>query len=250
MNRKKIFFFPYAGGSSFAFRNIAGRLKNEADEIVLDYPGHGTRFGEKMAEDIYTLALDMAEKVLENYFSGNEDGCIFLGHSMGALVAYETAIIIEDKIPLEKLILCGSLPPGWEKENFSVMNKDQAFEKIYSMGFIPEEVKNEPELYDVFSEIIYADVKVLSSLKYQGEHTKVKVPVYIFSGKDDRECEYDLLCRWEDYTYGGCVIKIVPGTHFFPFEDTEAFSEQIAQLLKEDPSLNIQDHVDLLRIYS
>ena len=50
--KKRIYCFPYAGGSSFTFRNLSKCLSYLSDVIVLDYPGHGTRFGEKFADNM------------------------------------------------------------------------------------------------------------------------------------------------------------------------------------------------------
>lgn len=62
--KKRIYCFPYAGGSSFAFRNLSKCLSYMSDVIVLDYPGHGTRFGEKFADNMEELTKELANQVL------------------------------------------------------------------------------------------------------------------------------------------------------------------------------------------
>lgn len=148
--KRRIYCFPYAGGSSLAFRDVAKRLSSIADVVVLDYPGHGTRFGEKFADNMEELAQETARQIFIDMQQNACPKCIFLGHSMGALVAYETAKMIEDVIMIDKLILCGSLPPDMEREDYSSYDRDAAFDKFFMMGWIPDEVRDEPELYDIF----------------------------------------------------------------------------------------------------
>ena len=227
--KRRIYCFPYAGGSSLAFRDIAKRLSSIADVVVLDYPGHGTRFGEKFADNMEELAKESARQIFIDMQQNACQKCIFLGHSMGALVAYETAKMIEDVIMIDKLILCGSLPPDMEREDYSSYDRDAAFDKFFMMGWIPDEVRDEPELYDIFSEIIYSDIKVLSTIDVEKENNLIHIPLSIYYGEDDRDCDRLNMKGWMKKTNKKCNIHSMTGDHFFLFEYPKMFCKQIIE---------------------
>ena len=148
---------------------------------------------------------------------------------MGALVAYETAKMIEDVIMIDKLILCGSLPPDMEREDYSSYDRDAAFDKFFMMGWIPDEVRDEPELYDIFSEIIYSDIKVLSTIDVEKENNLIHIPLSIYYGEDDRDCDRLNMKGWMKKTNKKCNIHSMTGDHFFLFEYPKMFCKQIIE---------------------
>lgn len=227
--KKRIYCFPYAGGSSFAFRNLSKYLSYMSDVIVLDYPGHGIRFGEKFAENMEELTKEIANQVFIDMDQSSSEACIFLGHSMGALVAYETAKIIENTIKIDKLILCGSLPPNFEKYNYNLNNKDEVFNKIFMLGGIPSEIRDEPELYNIFSEIIYHDIKILNTFHLEKEDNIINIPLSIYYGEDDSYCDRINMREWVNKTNKNCTIHSMPGDHFFLFTYPKLFCKKLIE---------------------
>ncbi len=229
--KKRIFCFPYAGGSSFAFRKMGQILDSAADLVLLDYPGHGTRSGEEFAGSMTELVEDIAGKVLVDMRLNSCHDCMFLGHSMGALVAYETARVLENSITIERLILCGSLPPGMEKTDFGSYDREGAFDHFFRMGWIPDEIRKEKELYDYFSEIIYSDVRIMNTFNTGKEANHVHIPLSIYYGVEDGDCDRESMKKWAEKTTADCRFCPMDGDHFFLFRDSRAFC---ARIIKED----------------
>ncbi len=233
MKKRKLYVFPYAGGSSYAFREISQKMQGEIDIELLDYPGHGMRFDETLIDDIDQLSEKMVDYILEDQGKNNITETIFLGHSMGAKVAYETAYKLEDRINISQLILCGSEPTHVENDKYDDLSREKAFERVYNMGFIPAEVKEEKELYDVFSEIIYSDMRILASFGKRDNNYSVNIPIHVLAGKDDEDCRYDDMFKWKEKTTKECDITYLGGSHFFLFENQDEFCGQIHALLKK-----------------
>ena len=101
---KKLITFPCAGGSANNFNKI---IKNLDCKIYsMEYSGHWTRYEER--------AYDSMEDCIESLYSEIEeivtetDEIFLLGHSMGAIVAYEIAVRLLEheirQIPLKVLV--------------------------------------------------------------------------------------------------------------------------------------------------
>lgn len=88
--------FPHAGGAASAYRPLSRQLKPHIEVRAVQYPGRQDRRHEPPAAGIRELAAVVAGKLED------DDGAApfaFFGHSMGALVAYETARLLEQRGP-------------------------------------------------------------------------------------------------------------------------------------------------------
>jgi len=82
-----LFCFPFAGGAASAFGNWAANFADNITICPIQYPGRETRWSdpgfEQLSALVDTLADDFADRWPSRF--------AFLGHSFGALVAYELA---------------------------------------------------------------------------------------------------------------------------------------------------------------
>ena len=86
-----LFCFPFAGGSSFAYRSLLPHISFEIEMHTIEFPGRGTRVDEPLCEHVEQLIPTIAEAILPHLdvpFS-------FFGHSMGALIGFELARYLE-----------------------------------------------------------------------------------------------------------------------------------------------------------
>ncbi|MEU7896325.1 alpha/beta fold hydrolase [Nonomuraea sp. NPDC049152] len=88
-----LFCVPYAGGSARVYRGWQEWFANDAEVVPLELAGRGTRSAEPVAPSVRAAAMDLARRVPERA-AGRP--YILFGHSMGSLIAYEMAAIIED----------------------------------------------------------------------------------------------------------------------------------------------------------
>ncbi|OIK05293.1 thioesterase II family protein [Streptomyces monashensis] len=105
--------FPHSGGSATAFRGWAAALPPGAELVAVQYPGRGDRFAGPLVDDVAETA---GRAVAELIRLPSLDQVLF-GHGLGALVAYETAMLLR-AVGREPLRLCVSacLPPGHLKD--------------------------------------------------------------------------------------------------------------------------------------
>jgi pimeloyl-ACP methyl ester carboxylesterase len=101
--------FPHSGGSAAAFGDWATAMPPGVELVAVQYPGRGDRFVEPLVDDVAAMA-DHAAAELRRLPTSDH---VLFGHSLGALVAYETAMVLRD-MGAEPSRLCASacLPPG------------------------------------------------------------------------------------------------------------------------------------------
>src|SRR3546814_4467064 len=82
----RLFCFPHAGGAASSYFAWAGALE-AVDVLAVQPPGREGRLAEPLIADMTTL-LDRLVAAIEPQL---DRPFVFFGHSMGALVAFETA---------------------------------------------------------------------------------------------------------------------------------------------------------------
>lgn len=105
----RIFCFPGIGGKSADFDSLASTLQPDVELFAIELPGHGTRSGEAPLGRID----DMVTHVLPTQQRYHDLPFIFVGHDLGALVAYESMVRLQGSGgPIPKaLIVLGAMAP-------------------------------------------------------------------------------------------------------------------------------------------
>src|ERR1044071_8182627 len=79
--------FPHSGGSATAFGDGAAAIPPDVELVAVQYLGRGDRLVDPLVADVVAMAGHVAEELLR---LPSRDHVLF-GHSLGAVVAYETA---------------------------------------------------------------------------------------------------------------------------------------------------------------
>ena len=105
---RRLFLFPYAGSGPAVFGEWSAKLSNQLEVLSAHYPGRGSRHSEFPIKQITILIekLSLAiQPLLDKPFA-------FLGHSLGALVAFEiTRQLCRNSLPRPVILFvsgCGS----------------------------------------------------------------------------------------------------------------------------------------------
>jgi surfactin synthase thioesterase subunit len=113
--------FPHAGGSATFFFPVSQTLSPVAEVLTVQYPGRQDRRTEKGIESIDALA----EHVARALAPWTDRPLVFLGHSMGAVVAFEVARRLEwQGIVLRHLFASGRRAPSRYRPEFVHLRDD------------------------------------------------------------------------------------------------------------------------------
>jgi medium-chain acyl-[acyl-carrier-protein] hydrolase len=227
--RMRLYCLPHAGGTARIFHRWQKLLRNDIEICALDYPGHGSRIGEPLLDNIEQMAQSIADRLATD----RSVPYALLGHSMGSLVAFETcrARAARAAAMPSLLIACGHRAPHVPRS--SAPMHDAAHEvfvaHLRELGATPQEVFNTPELLDMMLPILRTDFRACETYSPRGR-PRLPVPIAVYGGLGDEDTSRDTLLAWQAETAGPCVVRMFPGGHFFIRER----AEQVVSMLERD----------------
>ena len=228
---KQMFVLPYAGGSASIYNGWMSKFGNLIDLRPIEYAGHASRF----CEDFYTSIEAAAEDISEIIRKQQQGDYVIYGHSMGCLVALETAFALKRKgiVPPKAILVAGTRPLHLMHKDkpLGTLSKEDLMKEIVSLGQFEPEVLECEELYDMIAEIMYADVQMFSKYKRHYETGTLDIPILAMCGDSDPEAPAEDVKEWRKYTTGDFTFQSFSGGHFFAFDENDAFTEYVWQYI-------------------
>jgi medium-chain acyl-[acyl-carrier-protein] hydrolase len=208
----RLFCFPYAGGSVASFAGWAARLRS-VEVTIIQLPRRRTGIGDRLTHvrDVVRHLGPALEPLMDAPFA-------FFGHSLGSLLAYETACHLRARglrLPAQ-LYVSGHRAP--HLPDTGVITKDasdEAFiEFLVTLGGTPPEMLANRELMDVLLPILRADIDLCRTYAWASE-PPLACPITVFAGEDDEEGAAPYVTAWQLHTTHTLRTLRCPGGHFF-----------------------------------
>nr|WP_199039197.1 alpha/beta fold hydrolase [Dyella sp. ASV24] len=229
MSLPKLFCFPYAGGSSWNFRPLAGQLRGRMEMVAMDLPGRGRRRGERCIDtwpELETaLATELRPQLREPY--------AFLGYSFGALVALNVMQRLatdgdSSALPPIALVVCALRgPTSIEHPQLLHRMDDRAmFEALRDLGGVPDELLASPELITLSAPSMRADLKLFET--HEPQSAPLDVPVYAYHGRQD-DSVGDAFASWRRETRASFRSRAFNGGHMFMHQHVTTLADALVE---------------------
>lgn len=221
MSKIPVFCFSHAGGMSFAYRDFV-TANGRCEFIPIDTSGHGKRMGEKRYLLFDEIVEDLFNKVRGRLEEGQQ--FIFMGHSMGAWIAFEVAKRMQrekSRTPLF-LILSSNVPARYYTDRVSIEAEDSLIRaQLLERNPDLKQFFEDEMLCDTFYPIIKADyIAIDNYLNKPEDKTKVSCRVLGLLADGDRFDE-EAMSKWSNYTEGDYRQIIIKGDHFAFYKEHE-----------------------------
>lgn len=230
MKRFKLFCLPYAGGSKTIYADFQKKLCDLVEVVPLEYSGHGSRYG----KSLFNNADDTVNDIFQILKSSCCTKYMIFGHSLGALIAYETVARFSSLLntPPCRLIVAGNRPPHlmYKDKKYNGLHKDDVMDAIFELGYMPSEILMNKELYDIYIDIIFADIQIINNYHFVNRG-KLNIPITAMRGSDDNETPKKDMLEWRNLTKEFDLITI-HGDHFFPFSGI-GFFDKLRDVIKK-----------------
>src|SRR5688500_4817828 len=97
--------FPWCGAGASVYRKLAPHLPDHVELLAVQLPGREDRYDERRL----VRMQDVVEEVIGDVINLLDRPVVLFGHSMGALVAYEVARALRERVGCEpaSLIVSG-----------------------------------------------------------------------------------------------------------------------------------------------
>lgn len=210
--------FPHAGGGHAAFRRWPAALASTLEVWVAELPGRGLRANEPLGASWTATVTELADAV-----RGLRDGrpTVLLGHSLGALVAFETARRLEALgTAADHLVAAGALAPRRVGAHWRIPEDDDRLvaEVDRRYGAVPPTVRAEPELLRRFLPVLRADLELAAAYSFAPCAAPLACPVTALAGTGDSTATPEEAAWWGEHTAGDFRAVALPGGHFFLHE--------------------------------
>jgi len=225
----KLFLIPFAGGNSTSYRAYEALLKDTFLLYPLELAGHGYRMAEPLHKNIFDMRDDLIKQIEIHI---DEDSIIY-GHSIGGLLGYLVTLYFEQKksLILKRLIVSGranpALSPTQIRHN---LPQNIFFQQLKSLGGMPKEFFEYPELHELFEPILRADFEAIETFDFK-ERKKIETPISVLYGLDDNFSIEEVL-KWRDFSREDKInFHSFEGGHFFINQKSKAVCKIIKKSL-------------------
>jgi surfactin synthase thioesterase subunit len=204
---------PHAGGSASFYFSVSQALAPDTEVLAVQYPGRQDRRTEPCAETI----PELADRLLEALGDFMDRPLAIFGHSMGSIVGFELAGLLEQKASMVPLILFASgrrAPSRLYPENVHKRDDPGLIAEIRSLSGTEERVFGNEEMLRMVLPAIRSDYRAVET--YRPTRTSsLGCPVSVLVGDADPKTAVSDAAAWREHTTGAFDMKVFPGGHFY-----------------------------------
>jgi medium-chain acyl-[acyl-carrier-protein] hydrolase len=212
----RLFCVPFAGVGPSAFRGWAQAVGQDVETFYVSLPGREARIREQPLSSVASM-VDLIVEALRPWL---DRPFALMGHSLGGLVAFETAHALRTRslpAPVRLFVSAARAPqvplgrpPLHGLGDVALM---EAVNARYA-GSVPAPVLESPELVELLAPALRADLAALETYTYPSRPA-LECPISVFGGRDDRAVPMDVLEPWSSQTAGEFRIRTIEGGHLF-----------------------------------
>ncbi|WP_280668420.1 MULTISPECIES: thioesterase II family protein [unclassified Kitasatospora] len=203
--------FPHSGGAAGVYRPLAAELAGDARVVAVQYPGRQDRH----EEPVITSLHELADRITEELRAAPADlPRVLLGHSMGAMLAYEVAQRLGSD-GLLALIASGRPAPSRVRLTTSYLLDDEALaQQVVWLGGTAAELLDHPDMRALLLPLIRGDYQASETYRPRGDRP-LSCPLVALGGDADPVALIGDLAAWSEHTTGPFRLELLAGGHFY-----------------------------------
>ncbi|MFJ4183914.1 thioesterase II family protein [Kitasatospora sp. NPDC089509] len=225
----RLYCFAHSGGSAAEYVRWGDHVP-DIEVWGVQLPGRGSRFDDPQYTRVGPLVHDLVEQ------AAFRAPFAFFGHSLGALLAYETARALRERgLPGPERLLLSACPAPHRPRGLPPIHHlgdRELFTAVQGeYGSLPDQVAEDPELLAIMMASHRFDFEMVDSYRHTpGE--PLDLPLHVFGGTEDR-LPAEELARWQSHSRGPFALNLLPGGHFYLREHRAALLALIRAALTD-----------------
>jgi surfactin synthase thioesterase subunit len=233
--RARLICFPHAGGTANSFRELAELLAPGIEVLAIQYPGRQDRIADPFVPDLEELADILAELLTPGL---GRPPTAFLGHSMGATVAYEVARRLRPRYPspLTALFVSARKAPDRSAPMGLAFSDEEIRLVVDRLGGIGSELLRHPDLWELSAPILRNDFLMAERYRF-ASGPPVACPLTALVGDADEAFTERDAAQWSRHTLGPFAVHTFEGGHFYFEQNPEPLAQVLAQALRQRTDL-------------
>ena len=211
--RVRLFCLPYAGSGSAVFHTWPEHAAPDLEICPIQLPGREASLGHpafRRLSDLVDALIPALAPFLNAPFA-------FFGHSMGALIAFESIRGLRRRGmpgPL-KFFASGHRAPHLPNRQPQIHDipREKFVREIEKLDGTPDTILNSTHL-DAFLSVLRADFALCETYTYTVE-PRLECPITALGGLYDYRLAWDELDAWRAQTTRRFNLRMFPGNHFY-----------------------------------
>ncbi|WP_262062127.1 thioesterase II family protein [Streptomyces sp. STR69] len=221
--------FPHAGGSATAFKDLARALHPDIDVLCVQYPGRQDRYREEPFTALAPLAEAVTEELARELAADGRPYALF-GHSMGSLVAFETArLLARRRLPApQRVFFSGRGGPDLRDSAYDLYDDADMLAEVRRLGGTDQSMLEDPDILELVLPALRADYRILGTYRATAGEP-LTVPVTALIGDSDPIATVRDAHTWREHTTGDFTVEVFPGGHFYLFDQTDRVAAAVTE---------------------
>ncbi|MEW2625169.1 alpha/beta fold hydrolase [Streptomyces sp. NPDC048106] len=227
--RQHLVCFPHAGGSAGGFGGWRRRLPADVELLAVRYPGREDRITEPFVEDMDEMAAAICAELAPLL----DRGLVLFGHSMGAALAFEVALLLEERHGRGPVlvVVSGRGGPGTGERELPADDDESVVAFARSLGSANAAAYDNEDLRPLLLPALRADLRVIRNHVPRPGRT-VRSPLAIYVGDSDPDVTVPEAHAWSRASTGESSLKVFPGGHFYLAESEAVVLEDLSARLR------------------
>jgi medium-chain acyl-[acyl-carrier-protein] hydrolase len=235
----RVLCFPHACGGPTAFRDWPGLLPPGVRVDAVALPGREHRLGEVPPRSLLISARHIAAELVD---CGTPQ--VFFGHSLGAMLAFETARRLRALgAPLPRhLIVSGARPPQMPRATTIHARPDEdLLAELRRLKATPEEVLRAGEVMEALLPTVRADFTAVETYAYVPE-PPLELTLTALGGVHDPDVTAAHLRAWRAHAEVFAGYRQLAGDHFYLLGDAQpAVVRTVAEAVGDQGTREVRD---------
>jgi medium-chain acyl-[acyl-carrier-protein] hydrolase len=225
----RLFCFPHAGGGASSFRKWLDAPAPGVEVHPVQLPGRETRYDDALPTDTSALVAELAEAILPIL----DMPFAFVGNSMGSLIAYELARLLQLRFRISpvRLFAAAMYPPADVQYIQRISHlPDQEFSRSIQQLYdgVPRVIADNPRFLAAFLPVLKGDMRLLEAYRWN-PGPRLSCPVTAVVGQADPSLTLSAARGWAAVTDGSFDEIAVPGGHLALLDHCDLVLERLAR---------------------
>jgi medium-chain acyl-[acyl-carrier-protein] hydrolase len=211
----RLFCFSHAGAGGAAYRGWGGAAPLELEVCTVQLPGRENR----LREAPFTSLTELVKALTDSLQSTNDRPFAFFGHSLGAIIAFETVRQLRRSggpLPTTLFVSASRAPQlPWPHPPVQHMGDLELLNEVHRRyGSVPSLILEDVELRQLLTPALRADMTLIENYHYEME-APFDFPIVAFGGDIDSMVGRSEIERWNEQTSKSFKLRMLDGDHLF-----------------------------------
>ncbi|WP_433887668.1 thioesterase II family protein [Streptomyces sp. CA-111067] len=207
---------PPAGAGASSFTGWRPLLPADTELVCVELPGRESRFDEPPQTDCREVAARIADRLTARVAPAGGPQLVLLGHSLGALIAYEVARRLTGPARPALLIAAACRAPHrvGMMGGLIGLGDRELVAGLQRFGCDPTGALGDPDVAALFLPPLRADLEMAAAYT-AAPQDPLDVPLLALSARQDLTCTEDDVLAWREHTAAAFAHDGFDGGHFF-----------------------------------